>query len=166
MGRFPIRTRVLPAAGAAIALLAAACGSGSPATTAGTHSTVPATAASPTAPVTHSAGQAPALPGSASGGFNQIDGLSGEPVLDAKCQMEPPQQNVPTFQLSLSSPTGAGAGVQSASVTFSNGVNYVASFAPISVPSSGVVTATTSAAAYPPNASMPSGCKVTAYNQP
>jgi hypothetical protein len=35
------------------------------------------------------------------------------------------------------------------------------------VPSSGVVTATTtSAEAYPPNDSMPSGCKVTAYNQP
>ena len=87
-------------------------------------------------------------------------------MLDGKCQIERPQQNLPTFQLSLSSPTGAGAGVQSASIVFSNGVNYVASFAPISVPSSGVVTAITSAAAYPPNDSMPSGCKVTAYNQP
>ena len=80
--------------------------------------------------------------------------------------MEPSQQNLPVFQLSLSSPTGAGQGVQSVSVTFSNGVQYVASFAPITVPASGVVTSTTTAAAYPPNDSMPSGCEVTAYNQP
>lgn len=166
MDRFPARSRVLTAAaGVAAALLAAACGSGSP-TSAATHSAPPAAASSAPAPVSHGTSQAPVSSGAASGGFSQIQGPQGEPVLDAKCQMEPSQQNLPTFQLSLSSPTGAGQGVQSVSVTFSNGVQYVASFAPITVPSSGVATSTTTAAAYPPNDSMPSGCKVTAYNQP
>ncbi len=117
-----------------------------------------------TAPASHSTSPAPS--GSTPAGSSQIQGLSGQPVLAAKCQMEPGQQNVPTFKLTLSSPSSAEQGVQSVSVTFSNGVQYVASFYPVTVPSSGLVTTTTSAAAYPPNDSMPNGCTATAYNQP
>lgn len=164
MGRLSISMRVSVAAvGAATALLAAGCASGSSAT----HSTTSgASSSSASASATHNTSQVSGSPSSTSSGFDLISGPTGEPELDAKCEMEPSQQNLPTFQLSLSSPSGTEQGVQSASITFNNGVAYVASFNPITVPSTGVATMTTTAAAYPPNDSMPVGCKVTAYNEP
>lgn len=195
MGRFSLRRLLVVLVCSVAAATAAACGSSSSAgstpsaiQSGATGSSVSAPASSgsvgSSAPASSSLNTGPAIETQgADPGWNIISSaMSGEPQLEAKCQMvAPAASHQPTYKFWLQAASGEGAGVQSllikfttsaGTVWFPDGLSEIQSpgmtvpYGPVSVPNDGVLVATSVAQVYPPNDPMPTACWVTQYNNP